>query len=98
MNFNLGGGLGAPPKLKFIATISSTGHSIYLFTALCAWLNVGCFVEATRSVASIAIDGLVRMGCRGGTPGWGQSPHTPFDPSVLTFVATAIQNNCGLCN
>jgi len=21
-------------------------------TALCAWLNVGCFVEATRSVAS----------------------------------------------
>jgi len=38
----------------------------------------------------IAIDGLVRTGCRGGTPGWGQSPHTPFDPSVLTFVATAI--------
>ncbi|GEM_PF-1528497 len=43
-----------------------------------------------QTTSGIAIDGLVRTGCRGGTPGWGQSPHTPFDPSVLTFVATAI--------
>jgi hypothetical protein len=25
----------------------------------------------------IATEGLVRTGCRGGTPSWGRSPHTP---------------------
>jgi len=38
----------------------------------------------------IAIDGWVRTGCRGGTPGWGQRPHTPFDPHVLNVVTIAI--------
>jgi len=32
----------------------------------------------------IAVAIWVRTGCRGGTPGWGLRPHTPFDPIVLT--------------
>ncbi len=28
----------------------------------------------------IAIVTRLRTGCRGGTPGWGQSPHTPLNP------------------
>ncbi len=26
------------------------------------------------------------MGCRGFTPGWGRSPHTPFVPTVSTVA------------
>jgi len=47
-------------------------------------------VNATLELGKKYSHILVRTGCRGGTPGWGRSPHTPFDPNVLSFVATAI--------
>ena len=43
-------------------------------------------------ITGIAVVIWIRTGCRGGTPGWGRSPHTPFDPNVLSNLVTAINS------
>lgn len=48
--------------------------------------NVG-LVENATELKYKGIDGLVRMGCRGGTSCvGGKALHIPFDSNVLTFV------------
>lgn len=44
---------------------------------------------------AIAVLIKVRTGCRGRTPGWGQRPHTPFNPNVLTHLRKAIEARYG---
>ncbi|MCL6435182.1 MAG: hypothetical protein K6T90_13390, partial [Leptolyngbyaceae cyanobacterium HOT.MB2.61] len=38
----------------------------------------------------IAVVIVVRTGCRGGTPGWGQSPYSLSHSNVLTHLRKAI--------
>ncbi|WP_421656500.1 hypothetical protein [Leptothermofonsia sp. ETS-13] len=53
--------------------------------------------DKSRELRFIAIAIRLRTGCRGGTPGWGRSPHTPFKANVLSNLVTAIRFDAVFC-
>jgi hypothetical protein len=57
---------------------TQTKSAIAIFNALVheGGLRLDSHEFSSQVRSPIAIEGLVRTGCRGGTPGWGQSPHT----------------------
>ncbi|WP_421659582.1 DUF6887 family protein [Leptothermofonsia sp. ETS-13] len=46
-------------------------------------------LNAFRVYIDIAAVIMVRTGCRGGTPGWGRSPHSLSNSNVLTHLRRA---------